>query len=125
VLREITDVRQIPGDPRRRWFTDESMDLYAWLDEKDEIAGFQLTYGKPFDEKALTWKRGGIVLHTRVEEGASPGKYPGSPLLMPDGAVDADHVLREFKDRAKDIEWGIVECVTVQLSELPRGEADS
>jgi len=125
VLREISNVRQIPGDPPRRWFTDEAMDLYIWLDESDEVIGFQLTYDKPGSEKALTWKRGDNVMHTRVEEGSRPGKYPGSPILMIDGVVDVDYVLREFRERARDIAWGIVQCVISQISEMSSDEIDS
>jgi hypothetical protein len=31
MLSEIPEARQIRGEPRRRWFTSESMDLYVWV----------------------------------------------------------------------------------------------
>ena len=86
MLREITAVRQIPGEACRRWFQDDEMDLFVWLGERSEIVGFQLAYDKPHAEKAITWKAGTGFRHARVDDGARPGHYPGSPLLVAAGA---------------------------------------
>lgn len=45
MLVELKDVRQIPNDGFRRWFTDEDFDLIVWY-EDDKITGFQLCYDK-------------------------------------------------------------------------------
>ena len=100
----------MPGEPRRRWFNDEAMDLYVWLDD-DGYIGFQLTYGKPRAEKALTWKLGDQFTHTGVDDGSRPGRHPGSPILVADGVIDVDSVLHEFRERAKDIDVGIAQFV--------------
>jgi len=42
MLREVPNVRQIKGESKRRWFSDDYFDLIIWLDETDEIVGFQL-----------------------------------------------------------------------------------
>ncbi len=55
MLRELADVRQIPGEPRRRWFADDYFDLIVWFDKRGQIIGFQLCYDLPRDEHALTW----------------------------------------------------------------------
>ncbi len=34
-LVEIIHVRQVPGDPRRRWFSSDDMDLIVWYDDSD------------------------------------------------------------------------------------------
>jgi len=39
MLREIRDVRQVSGEPMRRWFSDEDFDLIVWLDPEDRIIG--------------------------------------------------------------------------------------
>jgi hypothetical protein len=52
MLAEIRDVRQIPGEGFRRWFSDGDFDLIVWY-AGGEIAGFQLCYDKGRRERAL------------------------------------------------------------------------
>ncbi len=69
MLREVQNVRQIGGDPSRRWFSDPGMDLIVWMEARD-IVGFQLTYDKPHAEKAVTWRAGAPELsYTGVDDG--------------------------------------------------------
>ncbi len=46
MLRELKQVRQHKGEPRRRWFNDDYFDLIVWFSEKDSISGFQLCCDK-------------------------------------------------------------------------------
>ena len=55
-LVEIIHVRQVPGDPRRRWFSSDDMDLIVWYDDSDAPIGFQLCYDKLRSERALRWE---------------------------------------------------------------------
>lgn len=85
MLREISDVRQIPGDPRRRWFTDETFDLIVWEYRAGGIAGFQLCYDNGGDQRALSWFPDGGLRHCAVDTGESrPGKPKGVPILVCD-----------------------------------------
>ena len=118
MLREINKVKQIPGELRRRWFTDEKMDLFVWIGDNDVFSGFQLSYDKPTAERAITWKRGEGYQHTRVDEGSRPGHHPGSPLLVADGTFDASRVLVEFLGNAKEIDETVVRLVEAQLKGL-------
>ena len=43
-LREIVDVRQVPGEPKRRWFSSDDIDLIVWLDDSGAPVSFQLCY---------------------------------------------------------------------------------
>lgn len=121
MLREIKAIRQIPGEARRRWFQDESMDLFVWLDPNGSIVGFQLTYDKPHAEKALTWRDGDGYVHTRVDDGARPGQYPGTPLLVPDGVCDAARMRQIFEERAVEMDPAVKAFVAGKLRELPEG----
>ncbi len=56
MLKEARNVPQIVGDPRRRWFWNNYLDLVVWFDDSDEIIGFQLYYDRHGDQTALTWK---------------------------------------------------------------------
>ena len=53
-LTEIPEVRQIPDEPRRRWFRSDDLDLIVWCDESGAPTSFQLCYDKPRSEHALT-----------------------------------------------------------------------
>lgn len=117
MLREITAVRQIPGEARRRWFHDEEMDLFVWLGEQSEIVGFQLAYDKPNAEKAVTWKAATGFRHARVDDGVRPGHYPGSPLLVAAGPFDAPAVLRRFRKAAAEMDPEIAQMVAARLAE--------
>ena len=104
MFREISEVKQIPGEPFRRWFSCESMDLFVWTDESGEVVSYQLSYDKPYPEKALTWRVGRGFLHDDVDDGSRPGRHPGSPILLADGEFDAKRVLAVFQANADQLE---------------------
>ena len=56
MLREIKEVSQKSGEPDRRWYSSAGMDLFVWTNQDEEVVSYQLTYDKPHNEKALTWK---------------------------------------------------------------------
>lgn len=120
MLREITGVRQIAGEPLRRWFQDDAMDLFVWLGEANTFVGFQLAYDKPREERALTWKNTTGFRHTRVDDGAKPGRHPGTPLLLADGAFDVTRVLSEFQVRGAGIDSAVHAFVVEKLTDYPR-----
>lgn len=96
MLREIRHVRQIAGEPLRRWFCDRELDLIVWLDEARRVVGFQLCYDKERDERALCWHPQSGYQHSRVDNGeARPGRYKAAPLLVPGGRFDGG-LIRQF-----------------------------
>jgi len=97
VLKEVESVRQIPGEPHRRWFTSDWFDLYIWYETPDIISGFQLCYAKNEDEKALTWKGADHWYHLGVDDGENQRcLQKASPILVMDGKFNADLVLSRF-----------------------------
>lgn len=114
-LREIEKTRQIPGEAARRWFTSESMDLIVWLDAQERAESFQLCYGKPLQEHALTWT-GGQLLHQRVDDGniESMG-HKHTPLLVANGEADTAALLALFNAEAKKLPADIVQLVRTVL----------
>lgn len=114
MLREIPSVRQIPGEARRRWFHDERMDLFVWF-EGEAIVGFQLSYDKPEREHSLTWRVESGYKHSAIDEGSRPGRYPGSPILVADGAFDGERVAVEFAECAAELEASIKGFVLERL----------
>lgn len=117
VLREVINTMQIRGEPRRRWFASYAFDLVVWLGEREDVVGFQLCYGKPSSEKALTWRAEGKGLaHMAVDDGeAGDGRYKPSPILMPGGDWNAAQLLRDFLQVADLLPDEIKTLVVAQL----------
>ncbi|WP_373501964.1 hypothetical protein [Desulfococcus sp.] len=113
---EIHGVRQIAGEPKRRWFCDDFFDLILWLDDGGGILGFQLCYNKQGDQHALTWHAGSGYLHTRVDEGESrPGKFKASPVLMPNGPFSKEAIAVLFLRASRPLERWIVDAVHAKI----------
>lgn len=111
-LYEINDVRQIDGEPKRRWFYDDFFDLVLWLDDSGKILGFQLCYDKRRDQHALTWRADSGYLHNRVDDGESrPGKYKASPVLQPNGRFSKEGIAALFLRASRHLDRWIVEMV--------------
>jgi hypothetical protein len=125
MLRELTQVGQVPGDAPRRWFLDDDFDLIVWLDEggrggqgADAIVGFQLCYDKRARQKALTWRRGSGFTHGFVDDGEGrPGQYKMAPIIQPGGAFDVRRVLPHFTSASAGIEARVRQFVqqTIEL----------
>jgi hypothetical protein len=111
MLKEIRDVRQVRGEPRRRWFSDEDFDLIVWIDPENRINGFQLCYDKQTEQKALTWLKDKGYQHSRIDDGDNPGKMKASPVLEANGQFDREGIGRWFRENRGDVPEEIVSCV--------------
>lgn len=119
MLREIPDPRQIPGEALRRWFSGSHFDLIVWH-EDGAIVGFQLCYGKPHRERALTWKEGRGYVHTAVDDGEGrSGKYKETPLLVADGVFDSARVAELFRAHSAGIDPDVVAFVLHRILDFP------
>lgn len=117
-LREVTHVKQVPGEDRRRWFSSSAMDLVVWYGGDGAISAFQLCYDKPNRERALTWKAGDTgITHATVDDGeAFPLGHKSTPILLPDGAWDAADVLARFTAAARALPPEVAHFVEDQLA---------
>ena len=89
MLREEKNIRQVPGDPPRRWFADDFFDLIVWLEPDGSVWGFQLCYDRGFKPRALTWIKGKGFTHAGIDDGEEPGgAHKSSPVLVRDGLFD-------------------------------------
>ena len=111
MLREIRDVRQVLGEPRRKWFSDEDFDLIVWFEPENEVMGFQLCYDKETDQKALTWLKQDGYQHSRIDNGDNPGKMKASPVLEANGHFDREGIGRRFRKNRGDVPEEIAGCV--------------
>jgi hypothetical protein len=111
MLRELTEVRQDPKEPKRRWFADDYFDLIVWFDKRGEIIGFQLCYDINGDEHALTWGERTGFSHQRVDDGERQRPYKATPILVADGSCDYAAISQFFEERSSAIDERVAKLV--------------
>lgn len=122
MLREMASVRQIPDEPQRRWFSDEHFDLVIWTGEHGDIVGFQLCYDRAHAERALTWRVASGFSHSAVDDGENrPGRYKSTPILVADGAFDAETVAAKFQGHSGVLDSRSTDFIYYKLLEYPNG----
>ncbi len=120
MLQELENPRQIPEEPKRRWFTNDFFDLIVWSDKSGKIIGFQLCYQKGTEEKAITWLSNAGFSHKSVDDGESrPGRTKMTPILLPNGEFNKKMVVNFSLERSREIDTEVVNFVYDKLSEYP------
>lgn len=117
-LTEFIGTRQIEGEPKRRWFSSETLDLIVWSNEANLPFKFQLCYDTDRQEHALTWEAGRGFDHSSVDSRKTSGG-PASPILVPSGAFDRDRVREAFAQSSCELEAQIGALVTMVLDAHP------
>lgn len=121
-LRELPNTRQIPGEPRRRWFHALDLDLFVWLDGNGTPIGFQLCYDKERGERALTWRSGRGYEHAAVDSGETRyTAYKRTPILVADGQFEHQRVLALFSSASIELPAHIREFVVLALANYTEG----
>lgn len=111
VLMEPATSRRRDGQLRRRWFTDEDMDLYLWFDENDELRHLQLCYDKLRVERVLSWNEDIGYSHDRVDGGEHRGGGPRTPIFRKGEACDVDTLIVRFRARSLNIDGALFDVV--------------
>jgi hypothetical protein len=117
MLRELPDVPQLKGEPRRRWFFCHAADLVVWEDAAGAVVGFQLAYDKAKAERSIFWQRGKGFAHFAVDNGEGGGLANDTPLLMADGPFDSPRVQALFLAMAQELPAHIATFVHDRLDE--------
>jgi len=117
MLKEVKSTKSEKGQ-KRRWFSDDYFDLIVWSGNNgDGVTGFQLCYDKDEMERAFSWSADTGTSHNRIDDGeASPFKNM-TPILVPDGAVPYEELLRQFHARARELDKDIFELIKIKLKE--------
>lgn len=111
--------RQVAGEPLRRWFFDDSMDLIVWVDEDSTVLGFQLCYEFMRDDLAFTWKADSGYSNSTVDDGESSPEKNLSPILVRDRHFPKERVLKRFRSRSTDLDQEIRRQVLSRLVDYP------
>lgn len=120
-MNEYINVRQIPGDPKRRWFYSDDFDLIVWFSDDQSISGFELCYDKECNAHSIEWKKAGGFRHMAVDDGEQrPGKHKATPILVPDGSFDAMRVYTTFLEASKLLPEEIASHVLQALEQHPK-----
>ncbi len=119
MLREIAHVRQIEGEPKRRWFTNTYFDLMVWFEKNDSITGFQLSYDKPGYERALTWDTKTGYSHDGIDQGEDKIGRKKTPIIVKDGIFEHVRITEKFRESCKEIENRISEFVIERIIRYP------
>jgi len=98
--------------------SDDYFDLIVWYKADESIHGFQLCYGKPNWERALTWIEGRDFSHAEVDTGEEKATRNRTPVLVPDGSFPATEVIREFERRAKELPGDLRKFVIARMAEF-------
>lgn len=119
-MHEVTKVRQIPGEARRRWFCSSELDLIVWLSEQGDILGFELCYDKLRCEHAIVWNVKHGFRHMAVDDGEQRrGKHKSSPILVRDGFFDVVRISQLLQAESEQLPPDIACFVLMQLEQHP------
>lgn len=120
LLLEVGNVRQIPGEPKRRWFSSAEFDLFVHCAEGSGFVGFQLCYDKPHREHAIVYSETEGFRHMAVDDGEQrPGKYKASPMLTADGVFDASRIYASFSEASASLPADVADYVRRALARHP------
>jgi hypothetical protein len=100
VLHELRNVRQVPGDHFRRWFTDESLEIVVWYEEGGAIFGFQVCYDSREQPRALTWTQKRGFSHAAIDGGEDKPTSNRTPMLSPSHDYDAARLIEAYRATA-------------------------
>ena len=119
-MREHLQVRQIPGEKRRRWFSSGNFDLIVWHNEDGSFAGFELCYDKIHRERSIIWHPERGFLHAAIDDGEHhPGRYKSAPIHVADGRFNAQHIRDCFLKESRQLPEDIVRYVAQTIQNHP------
>jgi hypothetical protein len=124
MLQALPSTRQNEGEATRRWFFSYAFDLYVWYDVNSKPNAFQLAYAKPWREHSISWHHERGFRHYRVDEGEGVFGLKVTPILIPNGPIDQETLLREFVDEAEELPDDVRELVIGQLGSFKPSAPD-
>ena len=124
-MTEVRVARRF-GEPRRRWFRSDNLDLMVWLSwwGWGPPSGFQLVYDKAARESTLAWTKAHGFEHRREQDGGREERGllryydKEEPRKVIDDRVNIDRLIMQFERVAPGLPKKIAGLVMGKLSEL-------
>ena len=110
-------VKQVAGEPKRRWFFCHEIDLVVFEDGGG-VCGFQLAYDKQRNEHSIAWSRDRGFMHYVVDDGEPFAGVDETPFLYANGPFKRDRVLEQFLALATEVPADIAAFVAGKLREF-------
>jgi len=117
MLKEDKGISQNEEGVRRRWFTDDNMDLIVWYKPTNHIFGFQVCYDRQTNEHALTWKETDGFHHNLVDSGEEGPEENRSPVLAPDGLCPFSRLAAYLRQNQGDLEKPLFNFILEKVRE--------
>jgi hypothetical protein len=118
MLRELKNVRQVDGEPRRRWFTDEYFDIIVFYDQDDKPLGFHLCYCKNENERILVWEKNTGYEHGGIDDGETFfGRRKEAPIMVSDGLFEKPTVTECFRAAKSGIDPVVADFIEKRIAE--------
>ncbi len=120
MLSEVQQVRQVRGDARRRWFSDEHLDLIVWHDDHGQPDGFQFCFDTGNGPHAITWIQGEGYKFNGIDDGEGPfGSSKATPvLILATENCSLESITSRFEDASTGIDPTIRAMVLARLREF-------
>jgi hypothetical protein len=124
-MKEYIDIRQLPGEWKRRWFFSGDFDLIIWFSDEGYFRGFELRYDKHGHERSIRWTSSGRFHHRTVDDGKqNPGRYKETHVLVLNGFFDARQIHSAFSEVSHSLPAEVAEYVLNKLGQYPKGIAE-
>ena len=119
MIKELKNVRQYVGEPKRRWFQGENFDLIVWQSLEDGISGFQLCYKNTL-EHSITWRKDvDTVEYHVVDDGNSTFSFKKSPILKENGTCPKNEIIERFNAACATLEdTALLKTIKTKLETL-------
>lgn len=118
MLKETKPVRQIPGEPFRRWYKDSETDLIVWLD-KHRVVGFQLIVPNGIERAVITWAEGRGLSLSGLDDGEGRAGCPKmTQVLVKVQSFDGMAASRHFKAVSGELPSGLVHLIEQKIAEV-------
>ena len=115
MLRALRNTRQVKGEPRRKWFFSNDLDLVVWFDTEGMPCAFQLAYDKYKGEHSISWNAESGYRHYVVDDGEHSAMRSDTPFLYANGPFRKDAVLEKFLVQSGNLPHTIVQLVEEKL----------
>jgi hypothetical protein len=118
MLREIPNTKQVAGEPPRKWYFSQDLDLVVWFDPAGVPCAFQLAYDKYKGEHSIAWHSERGYRHSIVDDGERQAGDFETPLLYANGPFKKDSVLEKFLKLSEELPSAVKDLVVKKLREF-------